>query len=810
MIWRKRRLLKYRVTKINIKKRERRGKMDERGKPYEGLVPAGQAPEGQASEGTPPAGPKVSGERRIALVIGNGHYKQEGDRLANPPRDVKIIASAFEDLGFDLVQQHNDLELRTLGRALTDFRIEAQSAHTAVIYYAGHGIEIDGLNRLIPVDAELDHVIRVPDETIPLNRVQQAVQEATNLRVVILDACRNNPFFERMRGLSQNRDAGAWSRIPLEQEPTRSIGQGLAAPKNISGMLVAYAADAGKQATDGPADGNSPFARALAEILKTEPELDIRILFGKVRDKVVSQTKGVQEPAIYGQLGGGTYAFAPGKTDISPHSVATGGSTPPEAHSLLALAAQEWERLKDTKNIAALKDFAQDPDFCNTYYARQALELIGRLDAEAARLKAERVSKEAAQRNLEDANWTHAKQEDSIDAYKNFINTWSNGSFAEEATNRIAKLEADRVRKEAAQRNLEDANWTHAKQKKTIEAYRNYVYCWSNGRYVEEARTQIAQLKKEKENVRHKIKESKRRQDQARKKIEGYRSGDPIHIEAPIIHGATEGWFKPGNGRAEWFKDIKSSPKMVVVPAGKFTMGSPKDEPKRDNSEGPQHEVTIAKPFAVCSNAISFNEWHAYVGDGKTKGLLFKSPERYVPENHGWGRGRRPVINVSWKDTLAYISWLSDKTGQHYRLLSEAEWEYVARAGRATPFWWGKSITPNHANYDGNFTYVGGGAKGKYRRKTVSVDSFDANPWGLYSVNGNVLEWCEDIWHNNYNGAPTDGCAWLQGGEPDHRVVRGGSWVDYPRNLRSASRKRLSSDLRGYDLGFRLARTLIL
>lgn len=140
--------------------------------------------------------------------------------------------------------------------------------------------------------------------------------------------------------------------------------------------------------------------------------------------------------------------------------------------------------------------------------------------------------------------------------------------------------------------------------------------------------------------------------------------------------------------------------------------------------------------------------------------------------------------------------------------MSEAEWEYAARAGTTTPFWWGTSITPSQANYDGNYVYEGGGAKGEWRKATVPVGSFDGNPWGLFNVHGNCWEWCEDVWHDSYNGAPSDASAWMQGGGASRRVVRGGSWLDYPQILRFAFRFRNSSDFRNSNQGFRLGRTL--
>jgi formylglycine-generating enzyme required for sulfatase activity/uncharacterized caspase-like protein len=245
------------------------------------------------------------------------------------------------------------------------------------------------------------------------------------------------------------------------------------------------------------------------------------------------------------------------------------------------------------------------------------------------------------------------------------------------------------------------------------------------------------------------------------------------------------------------FKECPQCPEMVVVPAGSFSMGSPANEAQRESGEGPQHKVTFARPFAAGRFAVTFDEWDACVADGGCNG--------YRPADQGWGRGKRPVINVSWDDAKAYVAWLSRRTAKGYRLLSESEREYAARAGTTTPFWFGSSISTSQANYDGNYTY--GGSKGEYRRRTVPVDTFSPNPWGLSQVHGNVWEWTEDCWNGSYTGAPTDGSAWTSG-DCRHRVVRGGSWFDDPRLLRSALRFWLTSGFRVYGYGFRVGRTL--
>jgi len=246
------------------------------------------------------------------------------------------------------------------------------------------------------------------------------------------------------------------------------------------------------------------------------------------------------------------------------------------------------------------------------------------------------------------------------------------------------------------------------------------------------------------------------------------------------------------------FRDCSNCPEMVVLPRGSFTMGSPSNEEGRDSDEGPQHRVTIGYDLAVGKYEVTFDEWNACVADGGCRG--------YRPSDKGWGRGRRPVIKVSWDDAKAYVGWLSRKTGQRYRLLSEAEWEYAARAGTTTAYWWGRIASHDYANY-GKDQCCGGLAQGRDRWEyTAPVGRFRANGFGLHDMLGNVWEWTEDCWNGNYNGAPVDGGIWTSG-QCEERVLRGGSWDNNPRNVRSADRIRINADIRVNYYGFRVART---
>ncbi len=270
----------------------------------------------------------------------------------------------------------------------------------------------------------------------------------------------------------------------------------------------------------------------------------------------------------------------------------------------------------------------------------------------------------------------------------------------------------------------------------------------------------------------------------------------------PSIAEAAPRRSSEGSGPVRTFRDCQGCPEMVEVPAGEFMMGSPDSERGRNKDEGPRHKVTFAKPFAVGKFEVTFAEWDACVTAG---GCTHK------PEDQGWGRGRRPVINVSYDDARQFAAWLARKTGKPYRLLTEAEWEYAARGVTSasaphTAFSTGPTIGYRQANYDANFKY-GSGQQGVYRQKTTDVGSFPRNAFGLHDMHGNVWEWVEDCYKDSYVGAPTDGSAVTSPG-CSLRILRGGSWNYYPQMLRSAYRYASAPSVRMENAGFRVARSL--
>jgi len=240
----------------------------------------------------------------------------------------------------------------------------------------------------------------------------------------------------------------------------------------------------------------------------------------------------------------------------------------------------------------------------------------------------------------------------------------------------------------------------------------------------------------------------------------------------------------------ETFRDCPNCPEMVTVPSGSFLMGSPEDEPGRYSDEGPQHRVTIPQPFAVGKYEVTHGQFRAFVNATEyDAGYSWLIPILGYTNAH-------PVLAVSWHDAQAYVKWLSRRTGESYRLLSEAEWEYVARAGTTTAYHFGNTISPSQVSFD-------------QKNARTAVGSYPANAFGLHDVHGNVFEWVEDCWHDNYNGAPTDGSAWVSNCDGNYRVLRGGSWGYFPRALRSAFRIWLDpSDRVSLTAGIRVARTL--
>ena len=393
----------------------------------------------------------------------------------------------------------------------------------------------------------------------------------------------------------------------------------------------------------------------------------------------------------------------------------------------------------------------------------------------------------------EEAAFEQASNKNTEADWEAFIKQWGDGRHGQAARSALEKCVAKR---EAAER-------AEAERKAKEEAERK-------------AREQAEKKRREREAAERKAREQaekKAREEaerRARQQAEEARRREQRRILEPVdIHGWDADRVQDRQRRQaealgipvifrDQLADGSPGPEMVLIPSGIYLMGSPADEPERSDTEGPQHQVTIAKPFAIGRYVLTFAEWDAFAA--ATGG--------YRPDDEGWGRGARPVINVSWDDAQGYLRWLAGQTSQDYRLPSESEWEYACRAGTTTRFNTGHIITTDQANFDGNFP-AEGCPDGRYLEKTAPVGSYAPNGFGLCEMHGNVWEWVADCWNDSYIGAPTDGSAWLTG-DCGRALLRGGSWHFLGRSLRSAYRNNGDRGRRSYFMGFRVARSVTL
>ncbi|MGJ7916345.1 SUMF1/EgtB/PvdO family nonheme iron enzyme, partial [Massilia sp. LXY-6] len=347
--------------------------------------------------------------------------------------------------------------------------------------------------------------------------------------------------------------------------------------------------------------------------------------------------------------------------------------------------------------------------------------------------------------------------------------------------------EARRVRKEELRRQLAQRRALEAEQARqdAEQARRKLVQARAAGAYLAQQQGERAE-------------QAARKQAELEAMLPGPAS--PV----ADLEGVLRDRFLDGEGRG---------PELVLLPTGRFQMGSPEHERELAAAAGsqkgwlarelPQHWIGIDRPIAMGRYPVTVGEWRAFVratGWRQSGDVNWEAPGFAQTDAH-------PVVGVNWYDAQDYLRWLTEASGRRYRLPSEAEWEYACRAGTNTAFSFGDTISPEQANYDGNFTY-NGGARGAYRRGTTPAGMFPPNPWGLFDMHGNVWEWVQDVVHDNYEGAPLDGSAWEEGGDQARRILRGGSWLYNPRYLRSALRNGFSSALSNDIVGFRVVREL--
>jgi len=411
---------------------------------------------------------------------------------------------------------------------------------------------------------------------------------------------------------------------------------------------------------------------------------------------------------------------------------------------------------------------------------------------------------EAKQRLIEQAQtaedeqaWQQALQQDTLSAYQAYLEGQMIKNHVEEAKQRLLEKTKDIEQDEKA--------WQLAEQKNTQAAYQAYLDGQTLKRHAEEAQQQLTDKIKEVEQDEKAWQQAL--QEDTQTAYQAYLDGLTIKTHTDeaqqrlkaFVHKTFKFKTTTVNAKGETTQsrpkqaiyDIKDlgnniTLEMVYIPGGSFLMGAPINEQGSSNDEYPQHPVSI-KPFWMSKFPITQAQWQAMMG---------KNPSTFQGAN-------RPVEQVSWHDAINFCQRLSEKTGQKYELPSEAQWEYACRAGTTTPFHFGQTITTQLANYDGNETYASE-AKGVYRQQTTEVGRFSPNAFGLYDMHGNIGEWCADLWHDNYQNAPTDGSVWEKGGENALRLIRGGSWNDTPDDCRSAYRSWYTSTSKNDLVSFRV------
>jgi formylglycine-generating enzyme required for sulfatase activity/uncharacterized caspase-like protein len=776
-------------------------------------------------------------ERRIALVIGNSEYKDRSLALANPKNDASDIAEVLKSLDFEVRLQLNTSK-RDLDASFENFARLAATADTAVFFYAGHAIQYNGKNYLIPVDVGLKDEISFRYNLVSLDVARSALDLASGVKIMILDACRNNPMADRQSQLTMGRRS-------------RGIGRatrGLARMGKIQGMVIAFATAADDVALDGNAR-NSPFTSALLKQMQV-PGLEIGTMFRRVAADVNEQTSGRQRPETTMNLVSDYYL------NQSDRKI--------------------WESMRETADIAQIEEFVRRfPHSVSALDARNRLDVLqrGKREHEEEQVTADRTTPQKPAEEQQPAKL----EKDRIDAAKTLPQK-QDGEHGGKAAEKLAN-EQERVQleQEAAQREEGRRKAQEARQK-AVEACKleqsNIVSIGDDEAKLKlftatsvcadaklRAQTRLALLQSERERLERAC-DSESKQLTALMKVPSESSDKlrelqtsltceklrPTVVEAigrtnvETFSGTTATGVVAQSKDAPQpgvpFKDCEDCPEMMVAPAGRFTMGSPDSEGGRRDIEAPQRTVEVRSSFAVGRYAITRDQFEAFV---KATARLYdegcyaesSSTDEWIlrPDlsfrSPGFAQdGRHPVVCISWEDANAYVEWLSVKTGKSYRLLTEAEREYVTRAGTTTPYWWGSTIRSDLANYDNaNQPTSDRGLSAKERvvsaspapakatlptttaKGTVPVDFYQPNPWGLSQVHGNVAEWVEDCWNRSYKGAPSDPSA-VKTGDCNRRVLRGGGWSYWASDVRSAYRESARKENRYVHVGFRVARNL--
>ncbi|WP_165838859.1 SUMF1/EgtB/PvdO family nonheme iron enzyme [Roseicella frigidaeris] len=827
------------------------------------VVPAVLAPAPGPAQPAPPP------DRRIALVIGTGTY-QSAPALANPVNDARAIGEALRRLNFE-VDEVYDPDFRKLTRAVREFGVKAQKADVAVVYYAGHGVQVGRENYLLPADARLERERDLLYEALPLELILGEASQARKIGIVLLDACRNNPFVDRMsRAMTI---AGRGSASP-----------GLARVDNVPrNTMVVMATKADQIAEDGGGD-HSPFAEALLAHFQI-PGLELSLFFRSLRDTVLRATGNRQEPYIFSSLGAEPFYFYPRPPNRPPALAAipplelrdSAGPTPlpiarptdPDQDPLsvrITGLPRSGEVRVEGRAVAPGAVFAADRFAAATYKPDgSATGPVGTLDilVEDGRggsvmgslaitvLPSNRQPLVESPRKLRifTGGLEIARPEDPDgDAVTVLVRglprgivrngvavlrggerlrpeelaglvyipepgfTGAAGSFVYQAedgrggkaegTLEIEVMDAA----EAAAQLAETALWERLRSTGRAEDVDAFLRLYPNSRFAAAAQRRLAELRGPTQPgaapqlalatpapPRPAAPAPAAAPSAAPEPVQAApRTGaDRIAgLQTPPVRPAPEPRAMPTPPPAaaaggKYFQDCPTCPWMVRLPAGTLQMG----HGASDAAARPVRAVTI-RGFALGQFPVTVAEWKACAAQGGCGAL----PRLALAEDS------TPLHNVSWDDAQQYLAWLSKATGRAYRLPSEAEWEYAARAGTQTRYWWGDQLGAGLANCADC-----GGTQDP--RGPMPVDSFQPNAFGLHAMLGGVAQWVQDCWVPTYQGAPNDGSAREQR-SCMRRVLRGGSFRSGRDEILPVARNFYDAPVRYQANGFRVARNL--
>lgn len=744
-------------------------------------------------------------EKRVALVIGVSSY-QHAPRLANPVNDARAIGEALERLKFDVVEVDNP-DYRALAMAIREFGIRASTADFAVVYYAGHGVQVERENYLLPVDAKLERPNDLFYEAMPLERLLAETAQAHKIGIVFLDSCRNNPFVERV-----SRSLDVAGRAIVTQP-------GMARVDNVpSKVMVMMAAKADQVAEDG-GGAHSPFAAALLVHFQI-PGLELGLFARSVHDTVLRVTHNRQEPYFFGSLSAEPVYFFPRPPNrppaighvktlelpeiAGPSPLGFPQPTDPDQDPLsvrIVGLPRSGEVRIEGRTVTINAVYPLDKFMTATYKPDgKSLGPVGTLDILVEDGRGGNVTASLPITILSSHHPAIVEAPREVRAYATALNiAIPNSPDGDPLSVVITALPRGTVQNGASVLKLNDRlhpqdlpKLTYLPEPGMSGDAGSLKYIVDNGHDMpvegridikvampETQSTQVAKAEPPKSApaaIPVKLAPIPPPQATEPKPQEPQQIAlvPPTPPRTAIVHP---------NSDEHVFRDCPTCPVMVRVPGGSFMMGFGAHEPE----SLPVHRVEL-RSFAIGQAPVTVAEWKACVA---AKACNFMPRMRVATD-------RTPIHNLSWDDTAQYINWLSQITGHQYRLPSEAEWEYAARGGTTTRYWWGDGIEVAEANCRDC-----GGKQTPYG--PMPVDAFKPNPYGLLDMLGGVAQWTGDCWVPNYVGAPTNG-------EPreakycEKRVLRGGGFREGKVQIAVMARGNYDASVRYLQNGFRVAR----